>query len=307
MLRRTIICAAIIIGAASHVALAGEAGTSGFMFLRFGNGARPSGLAEAFTAVSDDASSIYYNPAGMANIEGLELDLTHSEWLVDIRFEQVTLVNEMLGGAVGLNFTGVYYGELDRYGEAPTLTPDGTFSPYDLALSGGYATDVLPNLSVGGTFKLIYSKIDFESASSWAIDLGVLHRSKIKGLTLGASLLNLGPQAKFVEEKFYPPLELRAGAAYKVTDERLKGSLLLSADAVFPNDSDVKILGGAEYILKDILSVRLGYKGNYYSQGATIGFGVYYKGLKFDYAYMPIEYDLGNVHRVSLGFISPAR
>ena len=307
MIRRIIICAVIIITAAAQSAVAGEAGTSGFMFLRLGNGARPSGLAEAFTAVSDDASSIYYNPAGMANVEGLELDLTHSEWLVDIRFEQITLVNEMLGGAVGLNFTGLYYGELDRYGEAPTLTPDGTFSPYDLAISGGYAADVLPNLSVGGTVKLIYAKIDFESASSWAVDLGVMHRSRIKGITLGASLLNLGPQAKFVEEKFYPPLELRVGAAYKVTDERLKGSLLLSADAVFPNDSDVKILGGAEYILKQTLSVRFGYKGNYYAQGATIGCGVYYKGLKFDYAYMPIEYDLGNVHRVSLGFISPAR
>ena len=97
MIRRIIICAVIIITAAAQSAVAGEAGTSGFMFLRLGNGARPSGLAEAFTAVSDDASSIYYNPAGMANVEGLELDLTHSEWLVDIRFEQITLVNEMLG------------------------------------------------------------------------------------------------------------------------------------------------------------------------------------------------------------------
>lgn len=304
MNRRTVLLVLVLIAALCVDAAAGEPGTSGFLFLRLGNGARASGMGEAFTAVSDDATSIYWNPAGMAGVEGVELNVTHSEWLVDIRFEQVSVVNEMFGGAVGLSFTGLYYGEMDRYGTSPSLTPDGTFAPYDLAVSAGYAMDIMPNIAVGGAVKGIYEKIDFESATSWAVDLGISHRSMIEGLTLAASVLNLGPEAKFVEETFYPPFQLRGGAAYTYNSRRLRGGIVMAAEAVFPNDSDAKIHLGAEYSYRRYLSVRLGYKANYDVQGATLGFGIYYKSLRFDYAYMPVEYDLGDCHRFSINVFS---
>ncbi len=202
MSRFTAFLSLLLVAALAAPLAAGEPGTAGFLFLGLGNGARATGMGEAFTAVSDDATSIYWNPAGMAAVEGVELNVTHNEWLMDIRFEQASVVSEMFGGAAGLSFTGLYYGELDRYGDNPSLTPDGTFSPYDLALSAGYARDILPNLSVGAAVKLIYEKIDFESATGYALDLGVSHKSRIEGLTLAASILNLGPESKFVEEKF---------------------------------------------------------------------------------------------------------
>lgn len=300
MFHRSLILAVTLVLIVSGGVRAGEPGTSGFVFLRLGNGARASGMGEAFTAVADDATSIYWNPAGMAGVDGVELNISHSEWLVDIRFEQLTVVNEMFGGAVGLSFTGLYYGEMDRYDNYPSLTPNGTFAPYDLAVSGGYARDIMPNLAVGAAVKVIYEKIDFESATGWAIDIGVTHRSMVKGLTFAASILNLGPQAKFVEEKFYPPLQLRGGLAYRYDSERLKGNVILSADAVFPNDSEAKVHFGGEYNYRRFLSVRGGYKANYYLQGPTLGIGITYRGLKFDYAWMPMEFDLGGSHRFSI-------
>jgi hypothetical protein len=296
-----LVAAAAMLAAGAY---AGEAGTSGFVFLRLGNGARAAGMGEAFTAVADDATSIYWNPAGMANIHGVELNLTHSEWFQDIRFEQVSVLNEMFGGTAGLSFTGVYYGSMDRYGTFPSLEPDGTFSPYDLSVSGGYAYDVLPNLSVGATGKVIYEKIDFESATGWAVDVGVFHRSMIRGLTLAASMLNLGPQASFVTEKFYPPFQFRFGACYRYDADVLRGGALIAADAVFPNDGDAKVNMGAEYNYRGVLSVRAGYKANYYTQGATLGAGVYYHGFRFDYAYMPMDFDLGDSHRFSVSIFS---
>jgi hypothetical protein len=306
MFRTSSILALVLIVIFCPTAEAGEPGTSGFLFLRLGNGARACGMGEAFTAVSDDATSIYYNPAGMANVEGVELNVTHSEWMIDIRFEQVSVVNEMLGGAVGLTFTGLYYGELDRYRDFPSLSPDGTFSPYDLALAAGYATDVIPNLSMGATVKLIYSKIDFESATGYALDLGVMHRTMVEGLTLAASILNLGPEAKFVEEKFYPPFQLRGGASYRYSPQWLSGTIIVAADAVFPNDGDgeVKLHMGAEYSFERLFSVRAGYKGNYYVQGPTFGIGVSYNRLRFDYAFMSISHDLENSHRFSINVFS---
>jgi hypothetical protein len=300
MFRRSVALAVVAaVCVMSTLARAGDPGTSGFLFLRLGNGARASGMGEAFTAVADDATGIYWNPAGLANIEGVELNMSHSEWLLDIRFEQISVVNEMLGGAVGLSFTGLFYGDLERRENYPSINPDGTFSPYDFALSAGYGTDILPNLSVGAAAKFIYAKIDFESAVGWAVDLGILHRSMIEGLTLAASMLNLGPQTKFVVEEFYPPFQIRTGASYRYDAPWVRGSIVTAADVVFPNDGDTKMHLGAEYNYERFMSVRLGYKGNYYVQGLTFGVGVGYGNLRFDYAFMPIEYDLGDSHRFS--------
>ena len=257
MSRNTVVLAAFLLIFMTPHASAGEPGSSGFTFLRLGSGARAGGMGEAFTAVADDATSIYWNPAGMAAVDQVEFNLTHNEWLMDIRFEQATVVNEMWGGVAGLSFTGLYYGSMDRYGEYPSLTPDGTFSPYDMALSLGYARDIIPNLAFGAAFKVIYSKIDFESATGYAFDLGVTHRSKIEGLTLAASMLNLGPRASFVEEKFYPPFQLRVGGAYEITREELRGGLILAADVVFPNDNDAKAHFGLEYSYQRLLMLSL--------------------------------------------------
>ncbi|MDZ7860245.1 MAG: PorV/PorQ family protein [Candidatus Krumholzibacteriota bacterium] len=290
----------------AHTLRAGEPGTSGFLFLRLGNGARASGMGEAFTAVADDVTGMHYNPAGLAGIEKVELNVTHSEWLMGIRFEQVSIANEMFGGAVGFNFTGLYYGDLERRGNFPTVAPDGTFSPYDLGASVGYGRDILPDLSAGMSAKLLYQRIDFESATGWAVDLGVIHRSRIEGMTFAASLLNLGPQAKFVEEKFYPPFQTRLGVAYEAEERWMKGKVTLSGDFLYSNDTDEKLLLGMEYFYKESLAVRFGYKSGYYSQGATMGFGVVYDRLRFDYAFMPIDFNLGNSHRFSINvFPSP--
>jgi len=300
MIRLKISLAVLLVLLFAFALRAGEPGTSGFLFLRLGNGARASGMGEAFSAVADDATCMYFNPAGLAGIENAEVNVTHSEWFMDIRFEQVSIVNEMLGGAVGFNFTGLYYGELERRGNFPTISPDGTFSPYNLAGSIGYGRDILPDVSLGISAKLLYERIDFESATGWAVDLGVLQRSRIDGLTFAVSILNLGPQAKFVEKKFYPPFQTRLGAAYTAEEEWMSGKVTLSSDFLFSNDMSEKLLLGMEYFYKNALAVRFGYKSGYYVQGATMGIGVVYDRLRFDYAYMPIEFGLGDSHRFSI-------
>ena len=118
-------------------------------------------------------------------------------------------------------------------------------------------------------------------------------------------MLNLGPRASFVEEKFYPPFQLRVGGAYEITREELRGGLILAADVVFPNDNDAKAHFGLEYSYQKLLMLRFGYKSGYDIQGATMGAGVAWKSLRFDYAYMPVDYEMGDAHRFSLT-VSPS-
>ena len=50
-----------------------KVGTFDGQFLKIGVGARAEGMGGAFVAVSDDASALYWNCAGIARIEGSQL------------------------------------------------------------------------------------------------------------------------------------------------------------------------------------------------------------------------------------------
>src|SRR3990172_5842749 len=48
---------------------AGGPGTTAFNFLKIGEGARPVAMGSAFTAVADDGNLLFWNPAGLSQIE----------------------------------------------------------------------------------------------------------------------------------------------------------------------------------------------------------------------------------------------
>ena len=66
-----LIVSTIVIASPLSGLSAAEAGTSGFLFLRLGNGARAAGMGDAFTAVADDATFIAAAPAMRRLLESL--------------------------------------------------------------------------------------------------------------------------------------------------------------------------------------------------------------------------------------------
>lgn len=57
--------------------------------------ARATGQAEAFTAQADDASAIYYNPAGLTQVEGTHFSFGGFLWMPSYRFDGVAGSEEM--------------------------------------------------------------------------------------------------------------------------------------------------------------------------------------------------------------------
>jgi len=59
----------------SSITLLGQSkvGTAGFQFLKIAPSARGAALGSAFSAIADDASALYYNPAGIAGLKKYEL------------------------------------------------------------------------------------------------------------------------------------------------------------------------------------------------------------------------------------------
>jgi hypothetical protein len=283
-------------------ASAADPGEAGALFLRLGLGARASAMGEAYAAVGEDASSVFWNPGAMPAVLGTHLTLVHNEYFQSLRFEQAAVTHETKWGTFGFMFTGLYMDDMDRYDENGSSSPLGQFGAYDVAVGVAYGRYIVPNVAVGISLKPVYERIDELSASGIAFDAGIYHVSRIKGVKLAATVANLGTPMKFDAQEFTLPRYARLGASYEREVPSLDGRVLFTFDAMFPNDDGVREHVGGEYSYKRMVALRAGYKAGYDSQGATFGLGVVYREIGLDYAFLPVSNDLGDSHRFGLNF-----
>ena len=132
-----------------------RASTASVVWMTITPGARPNGMGEAFTALSDDATASYWNPAGLAFVEqgSNEVTLQHSPWLRqladDLYFEYLGYARYLEGwGGVGGNVTFMSMGEQQETVEG-SPDPIGTFYSYGFAVTGAFGTEVAPGVAVG--------------------------------------------------------------------------------------------------------------------------------------------------------------
>ncbi|MBN2407126.1 MAG: PorV/PorQ family protein [Elusimicrobia bacterium] len=277
-----------------------DAGTAGAQFLKLGVGARAAAMGESYAAVSDDSTAVYWNPAGLSRTEGRDLSVMHAVWFEDIFYDWVSYAQDFKCGRIGGAVQYLSYGKIT--GTDATGLEGDDFTPYDLAVILSYAKEYR-GIPLGASLKYIGSKIDDESASAFAVDLGVMKELMEGKFTLGLALQNLGTEMKYDEESDPLPLNIKLGGAYSVTED-----ILATADINAPSDAEANAGIGGEYLYSvndDIsLSGRAGYTtrngdtGG--TNGVTAGIGVKYTKYNFDYAFAPYG-DLGNTHRISLG------
>jgi hypothetical protein len=263
-------------------------------------GARAAGMGEAFIAVAEDASSIYWNPASMSPVLGTNVLLAHTEYFQSVRIEQAAMTHEADWGTIGLSFTGLFMDDLDRYEDTPSPTPLGQFSAYDLAFAVAYSRYITPNVTLGASVKPIVLRIDEIDAAGLAFDLGIYHVSRIRGVNFAAVVGNLGAPMKFDQEEFALPRYVKVGGSLQREVNAISGHVLAAVDIVFPNDGDARTHAGLEFDYQRRFFLRGGYKLGYDSQGGTFGLGVSYRSLTLDYAFMLVDNDLGDGHRISL-------
>ena len=285
----------------------GAAESSAAQFLSLGFGARALGMGEAFAAVADDASSVYYNPAGLEK-SGSRLLISHSLHIQDTGLTQLAYTR----GHAGFSLSYFSAGSLEGRDDAGNPGPD--FTAEDFAFSGGYSA-ALGRLSVGAVLKAVRQRIKSSAASAFCADAGVLYGFRAAPVTLGLSVSNLGTKIKFEDESFPLPVVYRAGLA--VRTGRFFPAVL-AAEADFPNDSSAIFRTGVEYTGFGLIALRAGYRTAPGSQRSAVlgqGFGGssgiselygFFMGLgftinpvKIDYALLPYG-ELGSSHRFSL-------
>jgi len=280
-----------------------DEGSAGLAFLKLGVGARAIGMGDAYTAVDGDASSVYWNPAAIIDVESVDITLMHTEWFQDIRYEYVGGVRSFGDYAIGAGIVGLYMNDLERRVE-PTADPIGHFRYFDFAVTGSYARRLTDHLDVGGSVKYLHETIADYSAKGVAVDLGGRYRIPgYDGLTAAVTVLNLGPRMKFIEEKFNLPVMYKVGAALDVPVDALHGNLVIASDAVIPADGSTKVHFGMEYEYAEMIAFRFGYRTGWDNHNVSWGLGVKVRNFRIDYAMVPFYSELGDTHRVSLGIL----
>ena len=285
-------------------ARASEPGTAGFLSLRFGTGARFAGMGDTGVSLASDATATYWNPAGLAAEQSTSIALQHNEWLETVRVESASLAHATSIGVFGLHFSGLYMDDIQRR-TVPSGIDEGSFNFYEVVVQGAYGRRLGSIAKLGGFdggvgVKGLFSGLDDEKASGWAVDAGARLHTRIDGLTFAVAAQHLGPEMAFIQDGFELPVTLRAGGDYqrRLVSQRL--DFVVAYDLEVGNDDDPRNHFGGEITYMDLFSVRGGWKTGFDTQSGTFGVGVRKAGYRFDYAFTSVSDDLGNAHRFSL-------
>lgn len=287
----------ILFSANFSVAQTGNAGATGLAFLKLGVGARAGGLGGAFSAVSDDATATFWNPAGLT-YSPTQVIFTHTEWLQDITNEFLAMAFPAFRGTVGLSFYANNVGGIERRLN-PSEEPIGTVAANDIALGFSYAASINSSLKAGLTVKYLYEKIFIESAAGYAFDFGLIFQPFSNPLRVAVVAQNLGSMDKLRAESINLPKTVRLGASYLLALDGIGGTVLLTADGVKVIETDLRGSFGAEFQFKNRLAVRVGYQTGLSQQAFGGGLGVKVNRYQLDYGFTPFGSSFGDTHRFS--------
>ena len=276
---------------------AGEVGSTSLNFLKVGVGARPAAMGSAFSALSNDATACFWNPAGLVDARSGELFFSHHRWIDDISQSAASYTFDIERFRLGVSMNYFGMGELDRR-SVNSVEPEGTFSPYDLALGISAAYKVKETIAAGITARFVRESIDSETASAALFDIGIKAQTMIPNLTTSISVRNLGGQLKYESSAFDAPRIVSLGAAYRKGLPWQDQSVTVVVEIEAPNDNETRLAVGGEYNWRNFLYGRAGYRTGLEYEDVSFGLGVNYLELIFDYAYVPYS-DLGSSHRFS--------
>ena len=283
-------------------------------FEDLGVGARPIGMGNAYTALADDVNAIYYNPAGLAQLDECQFTSGYGKlyWGLDD------------GSNLGSGFVG-YAHPLYHWGTLGVgwlnFGLQGLYRENSFILS--YGNTLKKKLLAGLNLKLLSKKygktLYTESAiddsgnttgerdpvfskgyskTGFSTDLGFLYKFN-REYSLGLSLIDIiQPHMDLKDNKSRVPIGVRTGFLYN------SDFLTFAFDTTFRN-GDINVYSGAEkWFLNRTFGVRAGL-GVGSRRFSNLALGASYAKylFQFDYAFLyPLSgiRDTYGSHRISL-------
>ena len=181
-------------------------GTTSANFLEIDIGGYITSMGGAGVSFVDDASSTYWNPAGLAFLKKREILFMDQSWIADIKhsYSAASIPLNNLG-VIGLSINVFNYGEI----EVTNLDfQNGTgeyYSAQDYSVSFSFAKKFVNWFGFGTSIKYINSQIWHSQSSAFAMDLGAQiytdffssSKGKHDGIKIGMCISNYGTRMKY--------------------------------------------------------------------------------------------------------------
>lgn len=311
---------------------------TGFGFLSVSTDAKASGMGEAVTTNNSIETSMYFNPAGLAEMTSkIYAGVSQMEWIADIKYFSASAAYspfEGKYGVFGINFMNIDYGKFDftrvANNEQGFEDITGMPKPYAYDVNLTYGIRLSEEFSVGGRIKYAYQNLGESeipihrqvivdsilvpdtsivkkkySLDVLAFDFGTIYKTGFKSLTFGMSVTNFSRELKYERESFQLPLTFKFGISMNLMDFfpslAESNSLILAIDAVHPRSYPEYLNIGGEYTFMQMIALRAGYITNHDDFGISFGFGIHKFGFNFDYSWLAHKV-FNNIQRFSVGF-----
>ena len=261
----------------------------GGAFDRIGIGARPKGMGDAFTAISDDGNSIYWNPAGIARIEKSQLSVMHKDLfgLGLINYEFLGYVHPNIGnGSLGLSWIRL---DTTRKVEFMNYTENTYIISYGMRMAIPFC--------IGASMK--YYSADYKKGGSGlGADIGILYQTFVGHLSVGLLYQDFNrPRIRWeTQAEDELPANLRLGMGFRPNPFM---NFALDLDKLLESYVETH-LGIEWWLAQHVIGLRTGFinqdKGKW---NFTLGGSLGYRFFRFDYAWER-HYDLGGTHLFSM-------
>jgi hypothetical protein len=139
---------------------------------------------------------MYWNPAGLAEMQNGSLAVEYAEWLADIDFAFVGLVYPTGFGTIGLGVTTFRTPDMEVTTVEQQNGTGETFTAASYAVALSYGRALTDRFAIGGSVKLVNERIWNSTASGVAFDVGTTFTTPFNGIRLGASITNFGTKMK---------------------------------------------------------------------------------------------------------------
>jgi hypothetical protein len=273
-------------------------------YLQYGAGARSLAMGGAFTAVADDASAEYWNPAAVAFAEEYQFLTMYAPFGLDSNLYYASVAFPM-GPWGGLSASDVMLrsGGFQSRNDLNQAVGDGQSILHN-AVSATYALPIKGLVSVGVKAKFLRQEVFSVSGDALGLDLGFYSRP-VMGVSSGLSISQVNrPKITLREDPDVFRRNIRLGLAYRGRNDLF----LVAVDVNKQEDQGAYYTSGLEVNPHPLLSLRGGWN---QQNLVTAGVGLNFKYFKVDYAFsnskdlgvdnkMSLTYRWGNVYRAKL-------
>lgn len=300
-----------------------RAGISTAQFLKIGVGGRAAAMGESFISVANDASALYWNPAGLVQFDQNQVIFSHNQWVADISHDFIGAVYHLdETNSFGASVTALNMKDMPVTTEFAPFGTGEYFGFGDFAIAVTYARKMTDKFSFGGTVRYIEETLDKLKMRGVMIDLGTFYWTGLGSSRFAVAVSNfgnnlapdgevvlIGKRKKTEWQAFAPPTLFRIGFAvepYETDQHKITSSIQLN----HPNDNSENVVLGCEYMFNEFNTgsaffLRGGYKFNVDEQNFSLGVGVKvptnFVIFDVDYAYSKFN-RLGSAHRFSIMF-----